>query len=194
VAPRTKASRPAQPRAILDAASEVFLRYGFRKTSMDDLARAAGLSRQGLYLHFASKELVFKATLRHIVTQTFAAVRAAVDAPELGLEERLLGAFEALHGYGFATASLAHMNELLETARALGGDLVAELEKDFVALLTGLLTEAGVATRWAAKGVSAKQLAELLLAAGSGIKATVAAPAAYRTRMRVAIKVITAGA
>ena len=161
---------------------------------MDDLARAAGLSRQGLYLHFASKEQVFKATLQHIVTQTFAAVHAAVDQRELGLEERLLGAFEALHGYGFAAASLALMNELLETARELGGELVPELEKNFVALLTGLLTEEGVAARWADKGVSAKQLAELLLAAGSGIKASVAAPATYRARMRVAIKVIAGGA
>lgn len=194
MASRMKTSSLERPRAILDAATGVFLRYGFRKTSMEDIAQAAGLSRQGLYLHFASKELIFKATLQHIVTQTFAAVRAAVDPRGLELEERLLGAFEALHGYGFATASLAHMNELLETARALGGDLVPELEKNFIALLTDLLAETGVAARWAAKGVTAKQLAELLFAAAYGIKASVAAPVAYRARMRVAIKVITAGA
>jgi AcrR family transcriptional regulator len=195
VAPRTKDSRPSQPpRALLDATTGVFLRYGFRKTTMDDLARAAGLSRQGLYLQFASKELIFQAVLRHIVAQTLAAVHAVVDQRQPGLEERLLGAFEALHGYGFATASLAHMNELVETARALEGDLVAELEKSFIHLVAGLLVEEGVAERWALKGVSAKQLAELLFAAGSGIKASVAAPAAYRSRMRVAVKVILVGA
>src|SRR5262245_29785734 len=46
--------------AIFAAAIAIFLRFGFKKTSMDDLARAAGLSRQGLYLHFASKDALFK--------------------------------------------------------------------------------------------------------------------------------------
>ena len=36
--------------ALLEAAVGVFARYGFRKTSMDEVARAAGVSRQGLYL------------------------------------------------------------------------------------------------------------------------------------------------
>ncbi len=45
---------PARRESILQAAVGVFLRYGYKKTSMDDLARAAGLSRQGLYLHFAT--------------------------------------------------------------------------------------------------------------------------------------------
>ncbi len=34
---------------ILQTAAKVFLRYGFKKTSMDDLARSVGLSRQALY-------------------------------------------------------------------------------------------------------------------------------------------------
>ena len=46
----------ARRAAILETAMRVFLRYGFKKTSMDDLARAAGLSRQGLYLHYRTKE------------------------------------------------------------------------------------------------------------------------------------------
>jgi AcrR family transcriptional regulator len=34
---------------VLAAALEVFGRYGFRKTSMDEVARSADISRQGLY-------------------------------------------------------------------------------------------------------------------------------------------------
>ena len=47
---------------VLEAALGVFLRYGFRKTSMDEVARAADLSRQGLYLQFATKEFSAQAT------------------------------------------------------------------------------------------------------------------------------------
>ena len=56
------ADRTRQER-VLAAALGVFGRYGFRKTSMDEVARAAGISRQGLYLYFASKEALFRAAV-----------------------------------------------------------------------------------------------------------------------------------
>ena len=58
--PDSSESSAARKEGIVKATSGKFLRYGFKKTSMDDLARAAGLSRQGLYLHFATKEALFK--------------------------------------------------------------------------------------------------------------------------------------
>jgi AcrR family transcriptional regulator len=62
----------------------------------EDLARAAGLSRQGLYLHFETKESLFKATVLRIVSQSRAKHRAALQRDDLDVEERLLAAFEAL--------------------------------------------------------------------------------------------------
>lgn len=38
------------------AAFETFRAYGFRRTSMEDIAKAAGMSRAALYLHFRNKE------------------------------------------------------------------------------------------------------------------------------------------
>ncbi|MEJ1972949.1 MAG: helix-turn-helix domain-containing protein [Lacunisphaera sp.] len=59
----------AEPRrtALLEAALGVFARFGYRKTSMDEVARAAQISRQGLYLHFANKEELFRATVQQAV-------------------------------------------------------------------------------------------------------------------------------
>jgi TetR/AcrR family transcriptional repressor of mexJK operon len=59
-------------RAILDAASTVFLRNGYLGTSMDEIAALAQVSKQTVYKHFADKESLFTA----IVT---AAVDAAGD-------------------------------------------------------------------------------------------------------------------
>ena len=42
------------------AATATFLRYGFKKTSMDDVAQAAGVSRQGLYLYFETKDVLLE--------------------------------------------------------------------------------------------------------------------------------------
>src|ERR1700727_971622 len=95
--------------AILEAATGVFLRYGFKKTSMDDLARAAGLSRQGLYLHFATKEALFKDAVLQLLDATRATARAALAREDVGIEDRLLDAFEAVHGHAIGQAGAEQM-------------------------------------------------------------------------------------
>ena len=80
--PRT----PPQDR-ILDAAMRVFRRHGFRRSSIEQAAEEAGLTRQALYHHFASKEALFRAVLERLYEQGLAAeIAAAKAAEEAGLE------------------------------------------------------------------------------------------------------------
>jgi AcrR family transcriptional regulator len=51
----------ARRREILDAAKTCFLKFGYGKTSLDDIAREARLSRPLLYRKFANKEAIFTA-------------------------------------------------------------------------------------------------------------------------------------
>jgi AcrR family transcriptional regulator len=180
--------------AILDAATGVFLRYGFRKTSMDDLARAAGLSRQGLYLHFANKEALFEAAVLRLVEVSRSAARAALARDDLEIEARLLGAFEAHQAGAIGERAAGHLSELLETAKSLVGPVMLELEEEFVAGVARALKSAGVAAGWKEAGVSAKELAENLNAASSGVKHVVTTAADYRDRMRSAIRIACRGA
>ena len=180
--------------AILEAAASVFLRYGFKKTSMDDLARAAGLSRQGLYLHFPTKEALFKEAVQNLIAATRAAVRAALAREELDVEERILGAFEAAHAQAIGLPASGHMNELFETAAQLVGPSVAEVEQGLVADVARVLRAAGVAATWKDAGVSAKELAEHLQATSYGLKHQATTPAAYREGMRVAVRIVCRGA
>lgn len=46
---------------MLDAAEEVFVRAGYGAATMDDIARAANVSKQTIYHHFGSKEALFGA-------------------------------------------------------------------------------------------------------------------------------------
>src|SRR5882762_5395810 len=50
-----KESRSAKPNAIVLAALELFARYGYRKTSIDDIAQAAQVAKCTVYLHFENK-------------------------------------------------------------------------------------------------------------------------------------------
>lgn len=63
--------------AILEAARRRFLRFGARKTTMDEVAREAGTSRTTLYAHFRNKEELY-ATLLQQDAEAFIAKASAV--------------------------------------------------------------------------------------------------------------------
>lgn len=48
---------------ILEAAKGVFAKYGFKKTTLDDIARAVGKGKSSLYYYFKNKEELFEAML-----------------------------------------------------------------------------------------------------------------------------------
>ncbi len=54
-------------RAIVEAATDVFLRNGYRGTSMDEIAARAAVSKQTVYKHFADKESLFSAIVKAAV-------------------------------------------------------------------------------------------------------------------------------
>ena len=67
---------------ILDAAMLVFRRQGFRRSSIEQAAEAAGLTRQALYHHFKSKEDLFRAVIELLYESALAAEIAAANAAE----------------------------------------------------------------------------------------------------------------
>ncbi|MEO7453354.1 MAG: TetR/AcrR family transcriptional regulator [Fimbriimonadales bacterium] len=52
---------------ILDATDTLMQRYGFRKMTMDDIAREAGISKRTIYTHFPSKEEVGLSSIARVV-------------------------------------------------------------------------------------------------------------------------------
>ena len=173
------------------AATATFLRYGFKKTSMDDVAQAAGVSRQGLYLYFETKDLLFRETLQHLVSHMISTARSVAEEGNLSLRDRLLGVFEAVHGSAFQSASPEHAFELLQSAQSADGALLVQLDRDLMGIVAALLAEAGAADRWEEAGVTVAELSEQLLMSAKGIKASVDTLAAYRKRMRTAIRIVT---
>jgi len=176
--------------AIIEAAMGVFLRYGFKKTSMDDLAQAAGISRQGLYLHFPTKESLFKAMVAQMVETLRSAARGALAQEDLDVEDCLLNAFDAMCG---KAAGSANLDELLATAEELVGPVGAELEEAMVSDVARVLRSVGIAARWKEAGVSAKDLAGHLWATSDGLKRKAKTPAEYRDRMRIAVRLLCRG-
>jgi AcrR family transcriptional regulator len=78
--------------AILDAAGTLLGRFGYHKTTMDDLAREAGVARRTLYLHFRSKDEIFLARIDRVVERLIEQLRQLADGggPSAALLHRML--------------------------------------------------------------------------------------------------------
>lgn len=69
---------------ILDAAVELFTRYGYDKTSVSEIADTAGVSKGAIYLHFDSKDELFKRLLLREMQNYAADWLARVEADPQG--------------------------------------------------------------------------------------------------------------
>jgi TetR/AcrR family transcriptional regulator, mexJK operon transcriptional repressor len=77
---REASNRSARKReAILDAATDVFLRDGYLGTSMDEIAALSAVSKQTVYKHFASKEALFIEIVSTLTTRTGDSVHTEIE-------------------------------------------------------------------------------------------------------------------
>ncbi|MES0057251.1 TetR/AcrR family transcriptional regulator [Mesorhizobium sp. M0078] len=121
---------------IIDVAIGVFLRYGYARTTMGDIAQASGLSRPTLYLTFPDKESIFEAVVQAMIDSKLAQIRAGLVHLE-SLEEKLRFACNAWAAEGFelvqAHPDATDMFDLGFRSVCAGygafGDLLAEIVK-----------------------------------------------------------------
>lgn len=69
-------AKPDTKELILDAMDALMARFGYRKTTMDDLAREAGISKRTIYLYFPSKEEVGLSSIGRVVQSALEEMRS----------------------------------------------------------------------------------------------------------------------
>ena len=125
-------------RAIIEAAIGVFLRFGAKKTTMADIAEAAGVSRQTVYATFGDKDGVIVGCIRHISAASLTAIRTRLVGCEgLGarlnvyFEETVVKSFEMLKTSGDPEDLISGHNKAgkaaIEESHARQAALVAEI-------------------------------------------------------------------
>ena len=159
---------------ILQSALQVFGTYGYRRTNMSLVAEAADLSRQALYMYFATKEDLFSALVDYIHTQSIenavqAAHGAEVDGPTAVFYALLWGRYGYFAEHLYARP---HGAELVAESSRQCGAQNAEATRRFHDILheavihevaTGRLTFAGT-------NLQTEAFADLLLRAAYGLK------------------------
>lgn len=185
--------------ALLEAALEEFSAFGFRRTSMESVARRAGVSRATLYLYWKSKDNLF----RDLVEQTHEDQVAAMEfvyAEEPGdFEHRLLAMLEARFlRFIELTSASPHAAELFDLHGRLCGDVaLASQEKSekLIAKLVRNAVNSGEADLSAA-GLSPARVASVIFDCAHGAKGedpSKSTPADYRIRLGLVVRVLVAG-
>ena len=125
---------------VLEAARTVFLRYGYRRVTMQDIADEAGISRPALYLVLPNKEEVFRAAMKQLTAESMAAIRAGLPAlPDV--EERLRFTFEIWTVQPFQLMlSSPDAKDLVHCGQDFASDILNQVAVEFEALLVEILT------------------------------------------------------
>lgn len=132
---------------FLEKTLDVFIRYGFRKTSMDDIAAAVGLSRQAIYKRYGNKEALFKAVVDASIIQFFANAREALAQPNKSIHERIFDSCNCSTGvYIDKMRSSPHSYEVIAMADSKSSDLVHEHDAAFHETMVDLLLSENVFT------------------------------------------------
>lgn len=149
---------PASPhgrkrRRILEAATDLFIAQGYRRTNIEEIARRAGIGKGTVYLHFATKAEVLLAVTALEKQRALTLVADIID-PRASARERLKR---------WATAALRMVAHSPLFARILAGDeeltgaladldpaLVAEAHADRDEFLGQLLDEVAHPHAWPA--------------------------------------------
>ena len=104
--------------AILDATDSLLSRYGYKKMTIDDLAKEVGIGKGSVYLHFTSKEEIVLSHVDRIIEQLKGKLSAIAKSEEKPaerlrrmLQTRVLHRFESVQHY------TQNLNDLLAAIR-----------------------------------------------------------------------------
>lgn len=162
------------------AVLEVFAHYGFRRASMDDLARAMGVSRQTLYNRFGTKEAVLNWTVETVVSQSLDQALLAMADTDLPVAEAVSTAFARWEGdHVTFLVTAPHSSEVLDMGMAVHKTFETDPREAFRAALAGMLLERGAVPGPA----EADEAAFALTTAAKGMMLTSESPEAFDTGM-----------
>jgi AcrR family transcriptional regulator len=75
----SESSSPAPDRRLIAAAEAQFRRFGYRRTTIDDITAGAGTGKGSLYLHFESKQAVYMAVVEASLERFVASASRLLD-------------------------------------------------------------------------------------------------------------------
>lgn len=134
----SESSRAEKRMEILLKAHEVFAKFGYRKTSVEDIGKACGLAGPAIYYYFASKEELFAETIRATGEKEMELQREAClsfACPKRQITEYMLRTLRSMQAYMQET-QLADLTGVIP----LACEAAKDLHRGAVTLVEQILT------------------------------------------------------
>ena len=176
---------------VTAAALGVFGRYGYQRTSMELIAKAAGISRPAVYQLFSGKDDIFRAAGTRIADELISAAEAAAaaDAPTA---DRLYRALAVKLDIAAGPADARFLGDLIAEASARLPDLQASMKARHAAVIEEILGSARDLDL-AAAAIPARDIAVVLLDALTGISQQDEPAGELRRRLRQLVSLTVGG-
>ena len=190
---------PTTSEAIGLAALAEFKAFGYRRTSIESIARRAEVSRATVYSYWNSKEDLFRDLVTRLHEEHLSAMRAAADDPDLNCESRITRVLQARYlQFVELTSNSPYAAELYDRHGTLCGDIAAQAQRQAEKIIATVLKRAVAAGEidLAASGLTLAQLAAVLTDCAHGAKGedpSGATPAEFTARLGNSVRAIIAG-
>lgn len=164
--------RDPKAAAILEAAFQTFFQYGVKRATMDDIARAAGMSRPALYLVYKNKADIFRACVLSMMDelrQRLAGIASSTGPAEARIMQVVRAGIVEPHE---TIGASAHSDELFALKSEIGADLFRDWMKLIEVTIAGILEQESSGGRITLKeaGVSAAEIAAMITDGAEGFK------------------------
>jgi AcrR family transcriptional regulator len=182
----TIARTQAKREAVYDAASEVFACYGFRRTTMNDIAQAAGISRPALYLMFDNKEGLFQGLaafrLNQAIQQALGVLARKGDTKECFIAAIL----EFENVFYEPIADSPHGAELMDISQSLSSELMMKGLGSLHTAMAKTLSDAEAAgeLNFSHSPLKPRTFVELLFTGLGGVKKKASNTAEFRKMVK----------
>lgn len=180
---------------MVEEATRLFSLYGFRRTSVDEIAAAAQLAKPTLYAYFPDKDAILAAVVEAVLGCILTTAREAAATPG-PIEARLSAVLSAKFTYLFGLVDRSpHASELLGSGSRVGAAQVEATDKDFATIVRRLVEAADEAGELdlSRAGLTSRRLTEALLRAGHGAAYHTKTPEEHAKHLGELVTLVVAG-
>ncbi len=177
---------------ILLSAWETFAAYGFRRTSMQDIADKAGISRPALYLEFSNKADIFRGLAKSIFQQNIVNAKEIfeTDAP---LKDKLLKvliiSFAEFYQHIEETP---HGEEMLSIKTELAGDIYLDWLDEIKSTICDGISKSNENLEIGNSGIDAEEVASIIINTMHGSKSRQTSEAELRKQAENVVTLVMA--
>lgn len=183
------AAGDARRARVLESALRTFARRGYRRTSVDEVADEARISRPGLYLWYGSKQRLLQAAVEHALAADTGEAERVLGEEREPLRDRLLVAFDLWAGK-YTGALATDLEGLLAQDATLLGDVPSTYRARFRAAVERALSGAALLDGSPSERLDAAAVADVLLALAAGTKQQAADRADFAARFRLGLDLL----